>query len=178
MTATYLHRARAARPAIGAELAGHEVVFTRVGSAGLASACAVLCGLVLRLAEAARITVADGRRRGGKARLVAELTELFPQRHIEPDAMLRGSSTQERTVDALVEDEGRCVVFDLVQPHLTSVSIEVAKMGDLRALEDGSRCVTAVRRKADFGPMLALLSQAARMVEEVAPASGYLRATA
>ena len=175
---SYLHRARAALAAEGAALEGHEVVLTRVGSAGLASACAVLCSLVLRLLEQARVTATAARERGRKARLMAKLGELFPQRRIEPDAVLRGGSTQEWTVDALVEEDGRRVVFDLVKPHLTSVALEVTKMGDLLALETAPRCVSVVRRKADFGPMLTLLSQAAQVVEEAAPPHAYLRAAA
>jgi hypothetical protein len=175
---TYLHRARTALPAEGAVLEGHEVVFTRVGSAGLASACAVLCSLVLRLLEQARVTATAARERGRKARLMAKLTDLFPQRHIEPDAVLRGSSTQEWTVDALVEDNGRRVVFDLVKPHLTSVALEVTKVGDLIALENAPRCVTVVRKKEEFGPMLSLLAQTSRVVEEAAPPQTFLRAAA
>jgi hypothetical protein len=178
VASTYLHRARAAAEAEGASLHGHELVFARVGEAGLASACAVLCSLVLRLVEQAHVAAAAARQRGGKARLVAKLTELFPQRRIEQDALLRGNSTQEWSVDALVEDDGRRVVFDLVKPHLTSVALEVTKMGDLVALENAPRCVSVVRRKADFGPMLTLLSQAARVVEEAAPRQAYLRAAA
>ncbi len=175
---TYLHRARAALPAEGAALEGHEVVFTRVSSARLAAACAVLCSLLLRLVEQARVTATAARERGRKARLVAKLGELFPKRHIEPDAVLRGSSTQEWTVDALVEDDGRRAVFDRVCPRLSSVPLDVTQVGELPPLESAPRCVSVVRRKEEFGPLLTLLSQSARVVAEAAPAQAFLRAAA
>lgn len=178
VAANYLHRARAALAAEGAALEGHAVVFTRVASDRLPPACAVLCSLVLRLVEQARVTATAARERGRKARLVAKLADLFPQRHIEPGAVLRGSSTQEWTVDALVEDGGRRVIFDLVKPHIHSVALEVTKVGDLLALDSAPRCVSVVRRKDEFGPLLTLLSQTARVVEEGAPRETFERAAA
>lgn len=175
---TYLRHARAVADAEGVTLVGHELVMERIGEARLAPACAVLCSLVLRLVEHARATATAARVRSSKARLVAKLTTLFPRGHVEPDAALRGSSTQEWTVAALVEDEGRRVVFDLVKPHLTSVAMEVTKVGDLRGLDTPPRCVSVVRRKADFGPRLALLSQVSRVVEEGAPDQTFRRAAA
>lgn len=138
----------------------------------------MLCNLVARLVEQTRVLATAARQRGAKARLVARLATLFPGRHVEEDAVLHGGSTQEWTVDALVQEDGRRVVFDLVKPHLTSVALEVTKVGDLLSLENAPRCVSVVRRKQEFGPLLTLLSQTARVVEEDAPEKTFWRAAA
>jgi hypothetical protein len=174
----YLHRARGLAAAEGLVLHGHELAFDRIGEAALAGACAVLGSTVLRLVEQARLAGAATRDRSRKAHLLARLVEVFPDRRIEADAVVRGASTQEWSVDALLQEGGRRIVFDLVEPHLTSVSLAATKLGDLAALEQAPRCVSVVRRKAEFGAMLALLSQAARVVEEAAPGGAFLRAAA
>jgi hypothetical protein len=178
VAAAFLHRARSLAPAEGLVLQGHELAFERVGEAALAGACAVLGSTVLRLVEQARLAAAAMRDRSRKSRLLDRLAELFPDRRIEPDAVMRGASTQEWSVDALLEAGSQQTVFDLAEPHLTSVSLAVTKMGDLAGLDRPPRCVAVVRRKAEFGAMLTLLSQAARVVEEAAPGGAFRRAAA
>ncbi|MCW8088031.1 hypothetical protein [Sabulicella glaciei] len=174
----YLRRARATAPAAGLRLMDRELAFLRVPERALPAACAALSSHVLRLVEHAAAVGAAARVRDGRTRFADRLRELFPNRRVEVEAPLRGASLQEWSVDVLLEDDGRRAVFDFVKPHLTSVSLEVAKTGDLAALESPPRCISVVRRKAAFGPMLALLSQHASVIEEDAPRPSIERAAA
>ncbi len=67
-------------------------------------------------------------------------------------------------------------VFDLVRPSAVSVAFAAAKFHDLARLEHPPARIAVVHRKASLGDLLAVVAQAARVVEEDAGDSAFRRA--
>ena len=65
----------------------------------------------------------------------------------------------------LETDRGR-TVFDLVRPHRTAIAFAAAKFHDLARLEHPPRRVAVVHRKAALGDRLAVVVQAATVIED------------
>jgi hypothetical protein len=65
-----------------------------------------------------------------------------------------------------------------VTPHPTSIAFAATKFQDLARLEDAPTRFAVVHRKASFGDLLAVIAQAAQVVEDDAADSVFRRALA
>lgn len=120
-------------------------------------------GAVILASERAQERKAEER----SEKLFYRLQRLFSD--VTRKAELSGASETDWTVDALVKSGDRLIVFDAVTNHANSVSSTSTKFHDLALREDApSRCAT-VENKRDLGTLLAVLSQAGRVIEDRAP---------
>jgi hypothetical protein len=79
-------------------------------------------------------------------------------------------------VDALVTTDAGRAVFEIVTPSPVSVAFAATKFQDIARLEPTPVRVAVVRRKAALGDLLAVVSQAARVIEEAVPDATFRRA--
>ncbi len=107
------------------------------------------------------------------------LTKVFGKALKEVDQnKIKGASTNEWEVSAIVERTGKLTIFHAVSNHANSVFRTSAAFHDLHALEKPPGLVAVVRSKSALGPKLGLLSQIGRVIEEEQPDPVYLRAAA
>jgi hypothetical protein len=106
------------------------------------------------------------------------LTKVFGSELKEPEHKIKGPSTTEWEVSAIVEHEGKLTVFHAVSNHANSVFRTSAAFHDLERLEKPPNLVSVVRSKSALGPRFAILAQAGKVIEEEQPDTVYLRAAA
>lgn len=142
----------------------------------LVGAVMAVANAAARALERALIRSESRRQEIATDRLVARLRHVFPTAQISRDAELRGASTHPWNFDALVRSGSDQAVFDLVTPHPASVAFASTKFHDVALLDHAPARVAVVRRKTGFGDLLAVVSQAARVVEEDASDRSLTRA--
>lgn len=110
--------------------------------------------------------------------LRARLAVIFPGKLAE-GREVRGSSTTDWHVSAIVNSEHGPVVFQAVSAHPNSIHRASASFLDLAGLDTPPSLVAVVPSKADLGPRLSLLSQAGgRVIETDQSEDAYRRAAA
>lgn len=110
--------------------------------------------------------------------LRARLSEIFPGR-LTDVREVRGSSTTDWHVSAVVNGERGSVVFQAVSAHPNSINKASVSFLDLAGLETPPSLVAVVPSKAELGPRLSLLSQAGgRVIETDQSEEAYRRAAA
>ncbi len=97
--------------------------------------------------------------------LYVKLTKIFTPSLVTKRPTIVGSSTHKWPVDALVKIKGHGAIFETVSSHHVSVTTAAAKFHDIARLENAPGRVAVVRKKAEFGDFLSLLSQAANVIE-------------
>jgi hypothetical protein len=142
-----------------------------------------LVGAVIAVADCAarsveRATALADERRTTLAvdRLVQRLNRVFRPERVHRAAEIAGASTHSWQVDALVDTDGRRAAFEIVRPHVNSVAAAATKFHDVARLQDAPARVAVVRSKAAMGDLLAVVSQAAQVIEEGAGDRTYERA--
>ena|SRR5579864_1171372 len=108
------------------------------------------------------------------------LMKVFGSKLRAPDQnKIKGASTSEWEVSAIVEQDGKQTVFHAVSNHANSVFRTSAAFHDLLALKERApNVVSVVRSKAALGSKFGILSQAGRVIEEEQPDDVYIRAAA
>jgi hypothetical protein len=109
-------------------------------------------------------------------RLVTRLTSIFPADKVERDAEIRGASTHAWRVDAVVHTDSKQAVFEIVTEHPNSVAFAATKFHDFARMDDPPVRIAVVHRKEKLGAFLAVVSQAAMVIEDDAADGTYLRA--
>lgn len=104
-------------------------------------------------------------------RLYARLKKIFP--NTAKHAQIMGASSTEWTVDALVQQGDHMAVFDAVTTHANSVASTSMKFHDIALREDAPTRAASVESKRSMGTLLAVLSQAANVIEDAAPDQQY-----
>jgi hypothetical protein len=94
------------------------------------------------------------------------------------DQKIKGPSTTEWEVSAIVEHGDKLTIFHAVANHPNSVFKTSAAFHDLELLEFRPNLVSVVRSKAALGPRFNILAQAGRVIEEDQPDEVYLLAAA
>lgn len=94
------------------------------------------------------------------------------------DQKIRGPSTTEWEVSAIVERAGKTTVFHAVANHANSVFKTSAAFHDLGLLEKPPNLVSVVRSKLALGSKFNILAQAGRVIEEEQPDEVYWQAAA
>jgi hypothetical protein len=112
--------------------------------------------------------------------LRTRLTKVFGNKLKAADQnKIKGASTSEWEVSAIVDQDGKQTVFHAVSNHANSVFRTSAAFHDLLALQDlAPNVVAVVRSKAALGPRFGILAQAGAVIEEDQPDEVYRRAAA
>lgn len=100
--------------------------------------------------------------------LYQRLVRVFPQRKVAKDVEIVGQSNTRWHVATLVTGP-RAVIFEPVSKHHSSVFAATTKFHDIAQAEEAPERVAVVRRKEDFKTYLAVLSQAANVIERDVP---------
>lgn len=110
--------------------------------------------------------------------LLERLAVIFPQSLIR-EPKLKGASTHEWALSAVVQHGDRPTVFQAVGKHMQSVNKASTGFLDLGSLPNPPRLVAVVKDKAQMAEKLLLLSQSGgRIIEEAQPDDVYRRAAA
>jgi hypothetical protein len=151
-------------------------VVTRLEQDQLVGAVMAVANAAARALERAMLRSESRRQEAAVARLVGRLQRLFHNGAVTAGAELRGASTHPWRVDVQVRRGDDQAVFDLVTPHPASVAFTTTKFHDIALLERPPARIAVVHHKAGMGDFLAVLSQAAQVVEDDAPDRALTRA--
>jgi hypothetical protein len=110
--------------------------------------------------------------------LTEKLISLFGEGRVQLNGTMRGKSSSEWGVSAIVDVADRPTVFQAVSNHSGSVYRTNSAFHDLSAIHKPPTLVAVVKDKKALGPRLSLLSQAGRVIEEDQPDDVFLRAVA
>ncbi len=111
--------------------------------------------------------------------LRSRLASIFADRFLPEAHQLRGLSTTDWEVSAVVKNGPTLVVFQAVANHPNSIHKATASFLDFANLENPPHLVAVVKDKSAFGPKLTLLGQTGgRVIEEEQPDETYIRAAA
>jgi hypothetical protein len=162
----------------GISFDGHAFLLTEAVVDQLVGAVMAVANASSRALERAMLGTENRRPGAAVEKLVARLAHIFPQAVISREVRIRGDSTHAWDFDAEVTTQKRHAVFDIVTSHPTSIAFAVTKFQDLARLEDAPSRFAVVHRKVSFGDLLAVVAQAAQIVEDDAPDSVFKRALA
>lgn len=160
----------------GLALAGHAFVLTGLDAGQLVAGVMTVANAAARTLERTMLRADQRAPEDVVEKLATRLVTLFPRAQVSRAVELRGASTHPWRVDALVTTGQDRAVFEVVMPSPVSVAFAAAKFHDIARLEHAPARVAVVRRKAALGDLLAVVSQAARVIEEAAPDATFRRA--
>jgi hypothetical protein len=106
------------------------------------------------------------------------LTSVFGAALRLPDQKIKGPSTTEWDVSAIVDRGDKRTVFHAVANHPGSIFKVSAAFHDLALLEPPPNLVSVVRSKAALGSKFNILAQAGKVIEEEQADDVYLQAAA
>lgn len=110
--------------------------------------------------------------------LTSKLVSLFGEPCVVIGRKLKGASSTEWGISALVDYANKRSVFQAVSNHPTSVYRTNSAFHDLAAIPKAPKLIAVVRNKKALGPRLSLLSQAGRVIEESQSEDVFRRAAA
>lgn len=111
--------------------------------------------------------------------LRARLSVIFAGRFVPEVHNVRGLSTTDWDVSAVVKTDSSLVVFQAVANHPNSIHKASASFLDLASLDNAPHLVAVVKDKSAMGPKLSLLGQSGgRVIEESQPDETYRAAAA
>lgn len=141
-----------------------------------------LIGAVIAVAncsqEAAHVTATrhvEKKAHDANERVYKRLVSVFTPEHVQRDVEVAGASNTKWHVGALVTVDHKKAVFEAVTRHRNSVVSAAVKFHDFARLEKPPARIAVVDKKADFGTLLGVISQAAQVVEESASAQTLQR---
>lgn len=105
-----------------------------------------------------------------KARLYERLVKVFSPKVVTKNAEVVGASNQKWKMAAVVTlPESRSIVFEPVTKHPNSVASATMKFGDIALREGAPGRVAVIHKRAEFGPLLTVLSRSASIIEDDSP---------
>ena len=110
--------------------------------------------------------------------LYERLVRVFPRTAVARDAAIVGASTTQWHVAALVRGDHRPTLFEPVSNHHSSIFAVSTKFHDIAEVEDAPARVAVVRKKTELKTYLAVLSQAANVIERDVPNETLIRLAA
>jgi len=106
------------------------------------------------------------------------LSVIFGAAHVEEAHHIKGSSTLDWDVSAIVHVNSHAAVFQAVGNHANSIYRASSAFRDLAELPNPPRLIAVVKDKQTLGPKLALLSQSGRVIQSDQTDDAYMRAAA
>lgn len=98
------------------------------------------------------------------AAIYERLVSIFPAKRVAKDAEIKGPSSHEWHVSALVTGGRQAIVFDAIADHPTSAVWTVAKFGDLARLENPPRRIAVASDQRKLGNMIGVIAPASTAV--------------
>lgn len=151
------------------------LVLAGLDRADLPGATMSIVSALSRAIERAMLRAADRRPQTAADKLVQRLQRLFSPERVRAQTEFRGESTHAWQVDAVVETPRGLAIFDMVSPAPVSVAFAAAKFHDIALLEHAPARIAVVRRKNDFGNLLPVVAQSAKVVQEDASDGAFQR---
>jgi len=174
--AAYRRQAQEVARRSGLAVEAGALVLAGITAAQAVAGVMTVANAAARALERASLRAAQRPETGDIERLVARLGALFPHAHLLRETEVHGASTHPWPVTVVLPTDRGQAVFDLVRPSAVSVAFAAAKFHDLARLEHPPARIAVVQRKASLGDLLAVVAQAARVVEEDAADSAFRRA--
>ena len=97
--------------------------------------------------------------------LYRRLATVFPKAEIVRNVDFVGSSTHKWPVATMVTHRDKVSLFEPVSKHHTSVVNAAVKFNDIARLDNPPRRIAVVKKKAELGNYLNVLSQSANVIE-------------
>lgn len=110
--------------------------------------------------------------------LFERLIGVFSRRVVARDVEVIGASNTKWHVATLVKQDGSRAIFEPVSNHHNSIFAASTKFHDIADTENPPARIAVIRRKAEFKTYLAVLSQAADVIERDAPNETYMQLAA
>lgn len=176
VAATYRRQASKVASLSGLALVDHAFVLPGIERNQLIAATMALANAPTRALERALARGAGRQKDAAVDKLLARLKSAFPRAEVKPGLEISGASTHAWDVDAVVTTDRGRAVFDLVSPSPISVAFAATKFHDIARLDPPPARIAVVRHKASFGDLLAVVAQAARVIEEDASDRAFVRA--
>lgn len=151
------------------EFSHHAFAISDVDFGQLPSAVVLIANCSCEATTVAALRVEESQHQEEGDILYKRLVSTFSPRQVARDAIVTGSSSTKWQVDALVSIDEHRTAFEAVSRHRNSIYAATTKFHDIAALEDAPNRVAVVHRKSELETMLAVLSQAARVVERNVP---------
>jgi hypothetical protein len=128
-------------------------------------------------AALAAYKIAERKTHDDEEALYERLVRIFPKANVAKHVEIIGSSMTKWPVAVLVKTSAlpNQAIFESVAKHHSSVYSATAKFHDIARLERAPKCVAVVRHKAEFGPWLGLLAQAASVIDETVDDNGFVQ---
>jgi hypothetical protein len=145
---------------------GRHVVFVDTNSDGLFGAICDVAAATWRIADSVYRKMADRDEVEIEDHLRVRLAAVFGDHRIKPEHKLKGASSSEWDVSAIVQVNGHSAVFQAVGVHPNSIYKATSAFHDLAALERPPTLVAVVRDKVALGSRIGLLSQVGRVIED------------
>lgn len=171
----YARHAKSIAETAGVGFDSHSFFVLKVTREQLAGAVATVANCSLEAVNLAAFKLADRKNADAIEILYKRLVTVFPARRVAKDASVIGHSNTEWHVATLVQGERRRAIFEPVAAHHSSIFAASTKFHDIAAAEDAPGRVAVVKKKADLKTYLAVLSQAANVIERDAADEAYHR---
>lgn len=106
------------------------------------------------------------------------LVTVFGPQGVSDERTIKGHSSSDWEVAAIVQMPDHLAAFAAVSPHANSIFRTSTAFHDIACLDNPPRLVSVVQSINDLGPKLDLLSQAGRVIEGTQPDEAYVKAAA
>lgn len=165
-TAIYQRHAPAIAEAAGVKFEHASFFILQVTRDQLPGAVATIANCSQEAVAVAAYKLAERRATEYAQGMYDRLVSLFTKDKVTRDAEFVGASNTKWHVAALVRANRKPAVFEAVMNHHTSIAAASTKFHDIAALEKPPIRVAMVRSKKSLGTYLAVLHQAANVVED------------
>jgi hypothetical protein len=131
----------------------------------LAGAVTIVANCSSEAAALAAFKAAERRFEEDSDLLYRRLATVFPKAEIVRNVDFVGSSTHKWPVATMVTHRDKVSLFEPVSKHHSSVVNAAVKFNDIARLDNPPRRVAVVKKKAELGNYLNVLSQSANVIE-------------
>ena len=169
----YARHAKGIAEHAGVGFDSHSFFLLRVSREQLAGAVAAVANCSQEAVNVAAYKIAEHKRKDASEVLYKRLVAVFAPPKVAKDVPIIGQSNTEWHVAAMVRGEHQTAIFEPVTAHHTSIFAASTKFHDIAAIEAAPARIAVVRKKADLKTYLAVLSQAATVIERDAPDNAY-----
>lgn len=174
----YVRQGRDIAEAADIEFKDHAFVAEDVARDQLVAAAISVAHCSFESTSVAAQRMDEAQRQADSDILFKRLTTVFAPQNVAKNAEMVGASTTKWPVDVLVRADERETVFDTVTKNHLSIYAATTKFHDMALLDKPPGRVAVVHKKAELKTLLAVLSQAASVVERDVPNSTFERLAA
>lgn len=166
MGATHQYRRHAPQiaDAAGVGFDQHAFFVARVSREQLSGASAAIANCSLEAVSISALKLSEKKFADEADSLHRRLIAIFTEKRVDKNVELKGASQTTWHVANIVRSKAHLTIFEPVTRHHASIATAVTKFHDIARLDNAPKRVAVVRRKAEFGTYLSVLSQAADVV--------------